>query len=127
MKKLVLCMSVLCSLEVYAIDREEISDFFEAGTTLMQNCNYVMQRDIESNIKDKEESEEESYFIKKESKIRLIIEDEDCEHEINLKPMSIIKKKKVVSPNSADLLSLTNILKVGMFVFAIYGIIRTFV
>ena len=54
-------------------------------------------------------------------------EDEDCEHEINLKPTSIIKKKKVVSPNSADLLSLTNILKVGMFVFAIYGIIRTFV
>ena len=52
MKKFVLCMSVFCSLEAYAIDREEISDFFKAGTTLMQNCNYLKQRDIESQCKD---------------------------------------------------------------------------
>ncbi len=68
MKKFVLCLGVIVSLEAHAIDREGISDFFEAGTTLMQNCNYVMQRDIESNIKDKEESEEETYFIKKKVK-----------------------------------------------------------
>lgn len=127
MKKLVLCVSVFCSLEAYAVDREGISDFFEAGTALMQNCNYVMQLDIENNIKDEEESEEESYFIKKGGEMRLIIENNDYEYDAHLAITSVIKKKKIISPNSADLLSLTNILKVRMFVFAIYGIIRTFV
>ena len=53
MKKLVLCMSVLCSLEAYAIDREGLANFAEAVMgKLSKSYDREIVRDIESQYED---------------------------------------------------------------------------